>query len=103
MKMWGFFFFWGGGCKVDCWLTVCCSLDVIIYPVVLQKLIDLNKIKRSGATNIKCVPFQKDVLHDQVSRTARSSGPSVFPAVYSLHAINTPECEEALLILNKRH
>lgn len=39
----------------------------------------------------------------RVSGTAWSIGPSVFPAVYSLHKINTPECEEVLPILNKLH
>lgn len=77
-------------------------LDVIIYPV-FHHLIDLNKIKRSDATNIKYVIVEKDVLRYQVSRTAWSIGPSMFPAVYSLHTVNTPECEEVLLILNKLH
>lgn len=67
------------------------------------KLIDVNKIKQSAATNIKYVFVQNNVLHYQVSGTACSTRPSVFPAVYSLHTIDTPECEEVLLILNKLH
>lgn len=63
------------------------------------KLIDLNQIKRCDVTVLKRVFVQKDELDYQVSRPAWS----IEPAVYSFHTINTPECEEVLLILNKLH
>lgn len=77
------------GCEVDRRLIICYFLAVVFIQC-FTKLIDLNKIQQSDATNTKYVFVQKDELHYQVSRTAWSTGSSVFPAVYSLLTIDTP-------------